>query len=239
MQTRGQQGMRLDRFVSQATGVSRSQARTWIRRGGVSVDGARVRDAAFSLADGMHVVADGETLALPGPLYLMLHKPCGLLSATRDDHQDTVLSLLPDALAARVHIVGRLDKDTSGLLLLTDDGDWSHRITAPARHCEKVYVAELAQALDDAAMASLERGVVLRSEATPTRPARLQRVDDRRVRIAITEGRYHQVRRMFAAVGNRVTLLHRERIGGLSLDAALAPGQWRALTADECAAVFA
>ena len=144
-----------------------------------------------------------------------------------------VLSLLPPELARRAHLVGRLDKDTSGLLLLTDDGDWSHRITSPRHHCAKVYVADLADALVADAEQRLADGIRLRNEASPTRPASLQRLTDRRVRIEVTEGRYHLVRRLFAALGNRVTALHRERIGGLTLDTRLAPGEWRELDSGE------
>jgi 16S rRNA pseudouridine516 synthase len=230
--------LRLDRFISQAAGVSRSQARALIRRGRVTVAGQSVRDAGFTLADGQAVALEGRAMVLPQSLYLMMHKPVGLLSATRDDQQATVLSLLPSPLAGRLHLVGRLDKDTSGLLLLTDDGAWSHRISSPRHHCAKTYVAELAEPLSSYAEESLVRGVQLRGEASPTRPAVVQRLGQRRVRVKITEGRYHQVRRMFAALGNRVTHLHRERVGGLELDAALAPGQWRALTEDEVKAVI-
>ena len=237
MQCRGTE-LRLDRFISQAAGLSRSQARALIRRGRVTVAGQSVRDAGFTLADGQAVELEGRAMVLPQSLYLMMHKPVGLLSATRDDQQATVLSLLPSPLAGRVHLVGRLDKDTSGLLLLTDDGAWSHRISSPRHHCAKTYVAELAEPLSSYAEESLVRGVQLRGEASPTRPAVVQRLGQRRVRVKITEGRYHQVRRMFAALGNRVTHLHRERVGGLELDAALAPGQWRALTEDEVKAVI-
>lgn len=229
--------MRLDRFVSQAAGVSRSQARALIQRGQVSVDGDRVRDPSLKIGDGSLVAHRGEPLRLSGPVYLMLHKPVGLLSATRDAGQATVLSLLPAGLAARVHLVGRLDKDTSGLLLLSDDGAWSHRIASPRHHCPKVYLATLAEPLDPAAEGRLAQGILLRGEDAPTRPAEVQRLDDQRVRITVTEGRYHLVRRLFAALGNRVLALHRERIGGLVLDGALAPGQWRTLTPEERAAV--
>ncbi len=231
--------MRLDRFVSQAVGISRSQARALIRRGQVSVAGRTVRQAAHRIDLGEAVEHAGRRLELPRPLYLMLHKPRGLLSATTDPAQGTVLSLLPPALAARVHLVGRLDKDTSGLLLLTDDGDWSHRVTSPRLGCDKTYRAELAEPLVADAEDRLLRGLVLRSEPIPTRPAVLQRLGATLVRITISEGRYHQVRRMFAALGNRVVSLHRERIGGLWLDTALAPGQWRELSDQEREAVLA
>ncbi len=225
--------LRLDRFVSHAGGCSRREARERVRQGRVSVDGKAVRDPGFALSSDARVACDGTGLQLPGALYLMLHKPCGLLSATRDGSQPTVLSLLPPELAPRVHLVGRLDKDTSGLLLLTDDGDWSHRITSPRHHCAKVYVADLAESLVTDAEQRLADGILLRNETSPTRPASLQRITDRRVRIEVTEGRYHLVRRLFAALGNRVTALHRERIGGLTLDPQLEPGEWRELDSRE------
>jgi 16S rRNA pseudouridine516 synthase len=230
--------MRLDRFVSQAAGVSRSRARGLIRSGEITVDGRPVREAARALVAGQKVACRGEPLDLPRRLYLMLNKPCGLLSATRDSRQATVLSLLPPPLAARLHLVGRLDKETSGLLLLSDDGDWSHRITSPRHHCAKTYLADLAEPLTADAEDRLARGLMLRSETTPTRAAHLERLSATRVRITLDEGRYHQVRRMFAALGNRVLALHRERIGGLALDEHLQAGQWRELSEVERSAVF-
>jgi 16S rRNA pseudouridine516 synthase len=149
-----------------------------------------------------------------------------------------VLSLLPEPLSQRLHLVGRLDKDTTGLLLLTDDGAWSHRVASPNRRCSKTYLVALARPLAEDAESRLLQGLLLHNEKTPTRPAVLQRLDERRVRITITEGRYHQVRRMFAALGNHVVGLHRESIGGLSLDAALGPGEWRDLSVNERAAVL-
>ena len=219
--------------------MSRSQARSLIRRGKVSVAGREVRDGARHIDPVQAVVCGGEPLSLPHPLYLMLHKPCGLLSATSDATQNTVLSLLPPELAARLHLVGRLDKDTSGLLLLSDDGDWSHRVSSPRHACAKTYLAELAEPLVADAEERLRLGLLLRGEKKATRPAELCRLDKNRVRIAIVEGRYHQVRRMFAALGNRVVSLHRERIGGLVLDPGLAPGEWRELSVAEREAVFA
>lgn len=230
--------MRLDRFVSQAVGISRSQARVLIRRGRVRVNDEPVKNISCHVGEGERVEHAGKVLGMPRPLYLMLNKPCGLVSATSDSEQTTVLSLLPEALAARVHLVGRLDKDTSGLLLLTDDGVWSHRISSPNHSCTKTYVAVLAEPLVPDAEERFAEGLVLRSEKEPTRPAVLQRLDTLRVRITISEGRYHQVRRMFGALGNRVTALQRERIGGLDLDESLEPGQWRELLPAERAAVM-
>lgn len=230
--------MRLDRFLSQAAGISRSQARALIRQGRIAVDGARVRDPGQPLAPSSKVTLDEGDLALPGPAYLMMHKPTGLLSASRDGQQPTVMGLLPPQLIRRVHLVGRLDKETSGLLLLTDDGAWSHRVASPRHHRVKTYRAMLAEPLVADAETRLAEGLVLRNEARPTAPASLTRLGPCEVAIGVTEGRYHLVRRMFAALGNRVTALHRERIGALALDPLLAPGEWRYLDPDEREAVF-
>lgn len=165
----------------------------------------------------------------------MLHKPAGCICATADGVHPTVLDLLPPAERPGLHVAGRLDLDVTGLVLLTDDGDWSHGVTAPRHKCPKTYVAELGAPIGDDALDGLRRGVRLRGEREDTRPARVERLGPARVRITVTEGRYHQVKRMFAAVGNRVTVLHRERVGRLALDPALPPGAWRALTPEEVA----
>lgn len=231
--------MRLDRFVSRSLGVSRREARQRVRSGGVRVDGERVQRPEHAVPERARVEYDDQYLHLPGSRYLMLHKPTGLLSATRDAGQATVMSLLPVTLAAGLHLVGRLDKETSGLLLLTDDGGWSHRIASPRHSCSKVYVATLAEPLVADAEQRLAAGLLLRGERRPTRPARLQRLPDNRVRVAVAEGRYHLVRRLFGALGNRVTALHRERVGGLALDPSLQPGAWRHLSDAERDSVLA
>lgn len=222
--------MRLERFVSQALGVSRREAKALIHAGEIGVDGEVARRPASAVVAGAAVSYLGRTIDLPGRLYLMLHKPVGLLSATRDGHQPTVQALLPEAVARRVHPVGRLDKDTSGLLLFSDDGDWSHRIASPRHRCCKRYRATLAEDLVDDAEVRLAQGLMLRSESVLTRPAVLHRFSPTDVRVTVTEGRYHLVRRLFAALGNRVVTLHRESIGALVLDDTLAPGEWRELS---------
>jgi 16S rRNA pseudouridine516 synthase len=229
--------MRLDRFVSQALGVSRREARGLIAGGAVEVSGCRVPRPADPVGPGHVITLDGQRLALPGPRYIMLYKPTGLLSATRDGSQQTVMSLLPAFPGAALHLAGRLDKDTSGLLLLSDDGAWTHRITSPRHGCSKYYRAELAYPLAADAGERLAAGLLLRGETRPTRPASIELLDTRTVDIRVTEGRYHLVRRLFAALGNRVETLHRFRIGGLVLDPALRPGEWRELSHAERASV--
>ncbi len=230
--------VRLDRLLSQATDLSRKQAKIEIRKKRVSIDGRVVRDPALLVDSATLLEWNDELLGLPGPLYLMMNKPAGLVCAKQDDTQATVTQLLPPDVAERVHIVGRLDKDTTGLLLLTDDGDWSHRITSPRHACAKVYEAQLADELPEDAEQRFAGGLVLRSEDRPTLPAELTRLGPRRARVVLHEGRYHQVRRMFAALGNRVTALHRHSIGGLVLDQTLKPGAWRELSPGEVTLVF-
>lgn len=189
--------------------------------------------------DRIHV--DGEPLDPPAGLLLMLHKPVGYTCSTRDPGR-VVYDLLPPRFRQRsplLSTVGRLDRDTSGLLLMTDDGALLHRIVSPKTHMPKVYEATLASDLRGDEAAIFASGtLMLESEKTPLAPASLEVIDARHARLTLTEGRYHQVRRMFAAVGNHVEALHRSRIGGLGLGD-LAAGHWRILDDAERAALFA
>lgn len=228
---------RLDQFVSQRSALSRREAKRAVGAGRVTVDGVPCRDAARKVSEADRVCLDDQPLAAAGPRYLMLHKPAGVVSATRDSDHPTVLDLLPPDLARGLHLVGRLDRDTTGLLLLTDDGQWSHRITSPRRDCPKTYRVDLAEPLTDDAARQLAEGLVLNGEDRPTRPAIVTRLAPDRIELTIAEGRYHQVKRMLGAVGNRVTALHRLRVGAIALDPALAPGDFRALSQDEITSV--
>ncbi|MDB6164481.1 MAG: rsuA [Xanthomonadaceae bacterium] len=183
---------------------------------------------------------DGEPLDPPAGLTLMLHKPTGVTCSAKDPGR-IVYDLLPPRYRLRsplLSMVGRLDRDTSGLLLLTDDGALLHRIVSPKSRLAKVYEATLAQDLRGNEAAVFASGTLqLESEHTPLAPAQLDVVDPRRARLTLTEGRYHQVRRMFAAVGNHVEALHRSRIGGLELGP-LPPGQWRQLDEEDLQRLF-
>ncbi|WP_375171674.1 pseudouridine synthase [Marinobacter sp.] len=228
---------RLDQFIAASTVLSRKDAKRAIGTGRVRVDGQVCKLANTHIADNAEVMLDNQRCALPGDRYLMLNKPAGVVSATRDSDHPTALDLLPAELTRDLHIAGRLDADTTGLLLLTTDGQWSHRVTAPRIACPKTYRVTLSEALDDQAVQALQAGVELRNDPTPTRPARVRVVSERQIELTISEGRYHQVKRMLAAVGNHVTALHRLSIGAIALDPELAPGQYRALTAEEIASV--
>ena len=231
--------MRLDRFLAQATGLSRSQLKPLIKRGLVSVNGQLLRDAAAKITSDQAVLLRDLPVALRPPVYLMLNKPDGVICSTNDADHNTVIDLLPERLRAGVHPAGRLDLDTTGLVLLTDDGQWSHRITSPKTKCIKRYRVWLAEPLSNdqitEAKQRFDEGLMLRGESQPTLPASLIVDQPDQVQIMIQEGRYHQVKRMFAALGNKVVQLHREQIGTLALDADLEPGQYRVLGDEEVA----
>lgn len=228
--TKQQNRMRLDQFVSQATGLSRSDAQKLIRWGQVQVDGLAMTKPASHLDPVARVTLEGETitLTLPGKLYLMLHKPAGVVSATEDPTHRTVLDLVNHPHRHTLHVVGRLDKDTTGLLLITNDGDWSHRITSPKHHVPKTYVATLAEPLSAEAAQQLMLGVLLHGETQTVQATDVEILPQQQVRLTIHEGKYHQVKRMLAAVGNHVLALHRERVGEWVL-AGLQEGEWREL----------
>ncbi len=226
--------MRLDRYLSMAAGLPRRQASTAVRVGRVWVNGVRETNPRHQVAATTDTVSfDGEPLGRPGHTTLMMHKPAGCISATRSRTHETVLDHVPPALTRRkLSPVGRLDKDTTGLLLLTTDGGLSHRVTHPRRKVDKAYVATLRAPLEPDAAARFAGGITL-ADGTRCKPATLEQVDDERVRVVLTEGRFHQVKRMLGAVGGHVTALHRERVGPLELDPGLAPGEVRPLTAAE------
>ncbi|WP_166212473.1 pseudouridine synthase [Cognatiluteimonas telluris] len=218
---------------------SRKQVANLFREGRITDAAGEVLYADDSVAHA-DVRVDGEPLDPPQPLTLLLHKPLGVTCSTRDPGR-VVYDLLPPRFRLRAPLlstVGRLDRDTSGLLLLTDDGALLHRIVSPKSKLAKTYEATLAQELrGDEAAVFASGTLLLESETTPLAPAKLEVVDARHARLVLTEGRYHQARRMFAAVGNHVEALHRSRVGGLTLGD-LAPGQWRALDAHDLDTLF-
>ncbi|MBL1375765.1 16S rRNA pseudouridine(516) synthase RsuA [Zobellella iuensis] len=228
--------MRLDRFLCESTGLTRSLAKKALHRGDVTVDGFIVKKGDLHVQE-QEVRLEGRLLSLHPPRYLLLHKPKGYISASQDEDHPCVLQLLPPELCRDLQCAGRLDLDTTGLLLLTDDGQWSHRIRSPKKACGKVYRVELAEPLAEDTAARFQEGVQLHGEPKPTLPATLEVLAPTRVLLTIQEGKYHQVKRMFAAVGNKVVGLHRLQIGEIRLDDSLAEGEWRHLTEDEIASV--
>ncbi|NNM52060.1 MAG: rRNA pseudouridine synthase [Pseudomonadales bacterium] len=221
--------MRLDKYLALAAGLTRSQARRVVHSGRVSVAGVRQKDTGAACQSGDEVQLDGELLILPAEhRYYMLNKPAGLITSTQDGGYGTVMSCLPDELRDGLMPVGRLDKETTGLLLLTTDGAWSQRMRKPGVH-SKVYRITLDQPCTEDMLKAWLQGVSLRGDEQPGRALAVECLNSHEVRMTVDEGRYHLVRRMCAAVGNHVKALHREQVAGICLDAALSVGSWREL----------
>ncbi len=230
--------MRLDRFLTECTELSRSNAKKALHRGDVTCNGEIVKNAGFKVDDNCVVQLEGQTLNHGGTRYLMVNKPLDCIcSNISEAGYPSVLNWIDLPKADSLMIAGRLDADTTGLVLVTSDGQWSHKITSPRKECGKRYLVTLLENLPSSAVEQLEQGILLKSETEPTKPAVVEVLSDKEVRITISEGKYHQVKRMFAAVSNKVVSLHREQIGEIELDADLEPGEWRELTPTEIASV--
>lgn len=226
--------MRLDKFLAEQTGLTRSQAGKALRSGAVSVNGIIEKNSAAKISETDLICYQGEMLEwVSTGQYFMLYKPQGYVCSHDDGDYPTVFSFFDYPLNQRLHCAGRLDVDTTGLVLLTDDGQWSHRITSPKHHCEKTYLVTLADPIEAHYAEEFAKGILLRGEKSPTLPASFEAVDDYNVHLTISEGRYHQVKRMFAALGNKVVALHRWKIGDIVLDDDLCEGELRPLTAQE------
>lgn len=225
--------MRLDQRIAKFSHYSRSEAKRCIRQGGVLVDGNAVKNPAQHVTYDQSIHLQGELLAGQAAVYIMLNKPVGVVSARKDDQHPTVLGLIDVANQQDLVIAGRLDIDTTGLLLLSDDGAWVHRLMSPKHKQGKVYRVQLAEPLTESQAQALQAGVMLNGEEQATLPAELEVIDPRCILLTIYEGRYHQVKRMLAAVGNHVNSLHRQQVSTIVLDDTLATGEWRYLREDE------
>lgn len=229
--------MRLDKFLSQYTDHSRSLVQQAIKSGRVLVDGIPAKKGDQKISGDEIITLDGTRIEAFQTRYLMLHKPLGYVCANSDSEYPVVVDLIRLPRWQELQIVGRLDLDTTGLVLLTDDGQWNHRITSPRSECPKTYRVTTANPITTETATLFAAGVQLHGEKMPTRPAQLELISSHEARLKIHEGKYHQVKRMFAAAGNLVVGLHRESIGDIQLDPALAPGEYRALTANEIKSV--
>ena len=228
--------MRLDKFLAEMTDLTRSQATKVLRQSAVTINGKIEKSGAAKVGPNDEICYDGERLVwVAEGQYIMLNKPQGYICSHEDGDYPTIYQFFDYPLAGKLHGAGRLDVDTTGLVLLTDDGQWSHRITSPKFHCEKTYLVTLADPVEANYVQACAEGVLLRGEKEPTKPAKLEILDDYNVNLTISEGRYHQIKRMFAALGNKVVGLHRWKIGALVLDDSLEEGEYRALTAEEVA----
>jgi 16S rRNA pseudouridine516 synthase len=230
--------MRLDRFLSNLPRFSRKDVRFVLVGKRIKVDGLIVSDPHHDVREFSRVECDDEVLQAGKPArYFMLNKPTGCVSATLDPQHPTVLELLEEPDKADLHIAGRLDFNTTGLMLITNDGVWSRRLTQPQTKIAKVYYVETEQVIQDSYVQKFAEGFYFAFEDLTTQPAELTLLGPRSARLSIVEGRYHQVKRMFGHFDNKVLLLHRERMGPLKLDPDLAPGQYRNLTAAEIMAI--
>ncbi|WP_372614235.1 pseudouridine synthase, partial [Halomonas sp.] len=209
--------MRLDRFLSETTELSRSLAKKALHREEVEVDGEVIRNPVTQVDQDSRVKWKGLPLVLVGLRYVMLNKPCDVECSARRGRYPLVRGLINLPHVECLQTVGRLDVDTTGLILLTDDGQWSHRVTSPKRSCGKVYRVSLAEPLSgealDRAVADFAAGIQLDGEEKRTRPAELSMRTPTEVVLTLHEGKYHQVKRMFTAIGHHVLALHRESIG--------------------------
>ncbi|MBR9728504.1 16S rRNA pseudouridine(516) synthase RsuA [Shewanella intestini] len=230
--------MRLDKFICESTELTRSLAKRLLKSGEVTCDGEVIKDPSFKVTDTMLIEVDGNELQLIGERYIMLNKPVDTICSNVDEEEyQSVLSLLDIEKIDNLHIAGRLDVDTTGLVIITSDGQWSHKITSPKKDCGKRYWVELADPVADEMTDIFKQGIALKSEDGLTKPAVLDIIDSHHVRLTISEGKYHQVKRMFGAVGNKVVNLHREAIGAIELDNDLEPCEWRYLTKEEVSSV--
>lgn len=229
--------MRLDKLLSNLGVASRGGCRELLKAGRVQVDGQTVRDGAVQVSEKAAVLLDGTALDTRLARHLMLFKPAGVLTAAEDGRQQTVMDLLPGVYrSCGCMPVGRLDKDTTGLLVLTTDGELAHRLIAPGRHVDKVYEAVVDGVLDEGDAAAFAAGIPLKDFTAL--PAKLEVLAENRARVTVQEGKYHQVKRMFGARGKPVLALHRASFGPLQLDETLCPGQFRELTGEETAALY-
>ncbi|WP_426416448.1 pseudouridine synthase [Aestuariirhabdus sp. LZHN29] len=229
--------MRLVNFIKKQCELGRPAARGLIAAGRVWVDGNQQRDGGFRVTPYNSIALDGELLQRGTPCYLMLHKPEGVVSATRHPDHTTVVDLVPAELRAGLHLAGRLDITTTGLLLLTNDGFWSKQLSRPENKVAKVYRVATEYPITAEYVQQFAAGIYFGYEDMVTAPAHLELLGECLARLTLHEGRYHQVKRMFGYFDNPVRALHRERIGELVLDPALAPGEYRPLTAAEISAL--
>lgn len=223
--------MRLDKFVCKSSEYTKAEAVELIHSGQLVVNGVAVTDEAAQVHENNTITLRGEVLTARPFRYLMLHKQAGTICSNVDGAYPSLFNDLEIEKVSELHVAGRLDADTTGLVLITDDGRWTYDIITPSKNCKKVYCVGLSRELKEDLIEKFKRGLQLQGEDELTLPAELEILASKEARLTITEGKFHQVKRMFRAVGNRVVTLHREKIGGLELDVPL--GKWRYLTGEE------
>jgi 16S rRNA pseudouridine516 synthase len=219
--------MRLDRLVGKWAGTGKRRTREFFESGRVLLNGERVEKGTRLIGKFDHVVVDGEVLQARSPRYVMMHKPLGVVSATVDRDHQTVLDLIEEAWAGELHLAGRLDRFTSGLVILTNDSTYSESLTEPERKVGKRYLVTVDGEITTEVSLGFEAGIWFAKEEVMTAPALVEMVGANCCRLTIYEGKHHQVKRMFAQFDLKVIALHREAIGSLHLPDDLLPGEWR------------
>ncbi|WP_040727010.1 pseudouridine synthase [Thiomicrorhabdus sp. Kp2] len=231
--------MQLDRYLSKYAGLSRKSILRLLTLGKISVNGQIAISRFQEVNDFSSIAIENQPVHRhKSARYFMMNKPAGILSATTDKTHKTALELLPKKEAKELHIAGRLDRATTGLLILTNDGKWSRYITEPQQKIPKCYLVETVYPLSPETESLFAKGIYFGYENITTSPASIETLSPTLCRLTIYEGKYHQVKRMFAAVGNRVQSLHRESMGKVVLDENLKPGEYRALTATEITSIL-
>ncbi|MDN3616899.1 pseudouridine synthase [Vibrio gallaecicus] len=223
--------MRLDKFICKSTDLLKNEATIAINKGEVAVNGVVCLEESKQVHENNTVTQNGNVLIARPFRYILMNKPSGTICSNVDEAYPSLFNYLDVDKVSELHIAGRLDADTTGLVLITDDGHWSFNITLPAKQCQKVYRVGLTRPIAEDVAEKFKHGIELQGEKELTRPAILEVVEPNEVLLTITEGKFHQVKRMFAAVGNRVTSLHREKIGQVELDVESA--RWRYLSNEE------
>ena len=228
---------RLDKIIANSGTLSRKEVHRLIKSGAVSVNGITTKDRGFCIdPETAEIKINGQAVSLEKYVYIMLNKPEGVVSATKDPTEKTVVDLVPTELKKKnLFPAGRLDRNTTGFVLITDNGDFAHKILSPKNHIEKTYEARLAERIDEESLKKVAEGITL-GDGTECLPAKVKVLEDGEnplIEIKICEGKYHQIKRMFAAVGNAVIELKRVKMGQLPLDENLAPGECKILSKEE------
>ncbi len=231
------QKSRLDKFLMKQLGLNKREVRLMLAQKRVLVDGNIALDIALQIDKFSIISADGKTLQQNESIYIMLNKPIGVVSATKDARHKTVIDLLSHRQKGSLHIVGRLDLNTSGLILLTNNSHWSEKLTQPDSKVAKVYQVTLQNKLTADYINAFEQGMYFGFEDITTKPAELKILSDHTAQVTLTEGKYHQIKRMFGRFQNPVIKLHRNKVGNLNLDPLLKTGENRLLTPEEVATI--
>ena len=225
--------MRLDKFLCDTAGLTRTEAKNAVKKGQIAVNGQVQKAADFKVKETTDTVTfQGKPLSYAAFHYYMLHKPAGVITATEDKKESTVMDILREEKVKNLFPVGRLDKDTEGLLLVTDDGELAHNLLSPKKHVDKEYLVKVRDSISEEECRKLSEGVDIGDEK-PTAPAKVERVAEKEILLTIREGRFHQVKRMLQAVGNEVLYLKRLSMGSLRLPADLEKGAYRPLSEEE------